>query len=84
MTPSRRPLRAAFRWLPDAGRRVLYFTKTGQELVILDTATRVRAVVDVRLPRPSTNEIFALSPDNRTMYYGAAGAEADIWIVERN
>jgi hypothetical protein len=29
------------------------------------------------------NEVFAVSPDNRTIYYGAARAEADIWIVER-
>jgi hypothetical protein len=73
---------SAVRWLADS-RRVLYFTKTGQELVVLDTVTRARTVVDVRLPGPSTNEIFALSPDNRTIYYGAARAEADIWLVER-
>jgi hypothetical protein len=24
-----------------------------------------------------------IRPDNRTIYYGAARAEADIWIVER-
>jgi Tol biopolymer transport system component len=70
------------RWLADS-RRVVYFTKNGSELVVLDVATGKRTVVDVRLPGPSTNEIFAISPDNRTIYYGAARAEADIWIIER-
>ena len=70
------------RWLADS-RRVVYFTKNGSELVVLDVATGKRTVVDVRLPGPSTNEIFAISPDNRTIYYGAARAEADIWIMER-
>lgn len=70
------------RWLADS-RRVVYFTKNGWELVVLDTVTRTRTVVDVRLPGPATNETFAISRDNRTIYYGAARAEADIWIVER-
>jgi hypothetical protein len=70
------------RWLADS-RRLVYFTKGGRELVVLDTVTRKRTVVDVRLPGPSGNELFAISPDNRTIYYGAARAEADIWIVER-
>lgn len=72
----------AVRWLPD-GRRVVYFTKDGRELVVLDTTTRARTVVDVRLPAPCTNDMFAVSRDGRTIYYGAARAEADIWIVER-
>jgi hypothetical protein len=70
------------KWLADS-RRVVYFTKNGWELVVLDTVTRMRTIVDVRLPGPSANEIFAISPDNRTIYYGAARAEADIWIMER-
>jgi len=69
-------------WLADS-RRVLYFTKDGWELVLLDTVTRARTVVSVRLPAPSTAEVFALSRDNRSIYYGASRAEADIWIVER-
>jgi hypothetical protein len=40
-------------------------------------------VVDARLPAPSSAEMFAISPDNRTIYYGASRSEADIWIVER-
>ena len=69
-------------WLADS-RRILYFTKDGWELVLLDTVTRTRTVVNVRLPAPSTAETFALSRDNRSIYYGASRAEADIWIVER-
>jgi Tol biopolymer transport system component len=72
----------AVKWLADS-RRVVYFTERGSELVVLDTVTRQRTIVDVRLPAPSTNEVFAITPDNRTIYYGAARAEADIWIVEQ-
>jgi Tol biopolymer transport system component len=72
----------AVKWLADS-RRVVYFTKNGAELVVMDTVTRTRTSVDMRLPGPSTNDMFAISPDNRTIYYGAARAEADIWIVER-
>jgi Tol biopolymer transport system component len=73
----------AVRWLAD-NRRLVYFAKNGTELVVLDSATRKRTVVDVRLPAPALlNELFAISPDNRTIYYGAARAEADIWLVER-
>jgi Tol biopolymer transport system component len=69
-------------WLADS-RRILYFAKAGRELVVLDTSSGKRTVVDIRLPGPAMAEVFALSPDNRMIYYGAARAEADIWIVER-
>ena len=73
----------AVKWLSDS-RRIVYFAKNGAELVMLDTATRTRSVIEVRLPGPPViNEMFTISPDNRTIYYGAARAEADIWIVER-
>jgi Tol biopolymer transport system component len=73
----------AVRWLADS-RRVVYFAKNGTELVVLDTVTLRRTSVDVRLPGPAAfNEGFAVSPDDRTIYYGAARAEADIWIVDR-
>jgi hypothetical protein len=36
-----------------------------------------------RAPDPRLGRDFAISPDDRTIYYGAAHAEADIWIVER-
>jgi hypothetical protein len=63
----------------------VYFTNNGRALVVLDTVTRQRIVVDARLPGPATsNGMFAISPDNRTIYFGAVRVEADIWIVERN
>jgi serine/threonine protein kinase len=72
------------KWLAD-NRRIMYFTNNGRQLVVLDTSTQRRSVVDVRLPGPAaSNDVFAISPDNRTIYYGASRSEADIWIVERN
>lgn len=70
------------RWLRD-GRHVLYFDQSGWQLVVLDTLTGARTVVDVTLPARAVAELFAVSPDNRTVYYGAVRAEADIWLVER-
>jgi hypothetical protein len=64
-------------------RRVIYFTNGGWQLVVVDTSTRTRTIIPLRLPAPSTNDMFALSPDNRHIYYGGARAEADIWILER-
>jgi Tol biopolymer transport system component len=72
----------AVKWLAD-NRHVIYFTKKGYELVVLDSVTRERRVIDVHLPGPSRDELFAISPDTRTIYYGAVRSEADIWIVER-
>jgi hypothetical protein len=40
-------------------------------------------VIDVTLPGPAINEPFAVSPDGRTIYYGAMRSQSDIWIVER-
>ena len=71
----------AVQWLADS-RRVMYFT-TGGQLVVADIATRARTVVDVRLPGAPATDMFAISPDNRMIYYGAMRSEADIWIVER-
>jgi Tol biopolymer transport system component len=71
------------RWLPD-NRRLVYFTATGAQLVVLDTVTRARTVVPLRLPSPSIDDFFAMSPDGRTIYYGGVRTEADIWIAERN
>ena len=72
----------AAKWLAD-NRRIAYFTANGLTLVVIDSVTRKRTAVDVRLPAPATSDMFAISPDSRTIYYGAARAEADIWIVER-
>ena len=73
----------AAKWLSDS-RRVVYLGDAGRVLVVFDTVSRRRTVVDVRLPaRAAINEMFAISPDDRTIYYGGARAEADIWIIER-
>jgi len=69
-------------WLSDS-RRVIYFTHDGHELAVLDTVTRTRTTVDVRLPAPSVDDTFAVSPDRRRIFYGAARSETDIWVVER-
>ncbi|HEX5214106.1 MAG TPA: hypothetical protein VFV98_01515, partial [Vicinamibacterales bacterium] len=69
-------------WMAD-GRRVIYFTNGGWQLVVVDTVTKARTVVQLRLPAPSTIDMFAISPDSRHVYYGGARAEADIWILER-
>ena len=73
----------AVKWLSD-DRRVIYFTGNGRELVVVDTASGTRSRIDVRLPGPSIDDVFAITSDSRTIYYGAARAEADIWIVERS
>ena len=72
----------AVKWLSD-DRRVIYFTGNGRELVVVDTVSGKRTAIDVRLPGPSIDDLFAITPDSRTIYYGASRAEADIWIVER-
>jgi hypothetical protein len=69
-------------WLADS-RRIVYFAKNGTELVVLDTVTRLRTPVPVRLPGPASEESIVISPDSRAIYYGAVRSEADIWIVER-
>ncbi len=39
--------------------------------------------MDVGLPAPNSDEMFAIGPDNNTIYYGAARTESDIRLVER-
>ena len=72
------------RWLPD-DRRVVYFANTAghSQLIVVDSITRQRSVVSVQLPGPSTDDVFSISPDGKTIYYGAVHEEADIWIAER-
>jgi Tol biopolymer transport system component/predicted Ser/Thr protein kinase len=71
---------AAPRWLGDS-RRLLYLTER-DGLVLLDTVSLARTVIDVRLPLASVGA-FALSKDNRTIIYGGVRAESDIWIVDK-
>jgi Tol biopolymer transport system component len=72
----------AVKWLSDS-RRVVYFANGGWDIVVVDTVTRVRTPLKVQLPAPSIADMFAISRDNRFIYYGASRAEADIWIAER-
>ena len=69
------------RWLPDS-RRVLYITLAG-DLVVVDTASGTRTVVAAKLPASASDFSFALTPDGRTLFYGAGHAESDIWIAEK-
>jgi Tol biopolymer transport system component len=69
------------RWLDN--RRVMYFIANSPQIVVVDTVTRQRTVVDARLPAPSIDDLFAIARDGRMIYYGAAHAEADIWIAAR-
>jgi Tol biopolymer transport system component len=68
-------------WLAG-DRHLAYFTNDLRDLVVTDTVTGRRTVIDVRLPGPAINEPIAVSPDGRTIYYGAVRSESDIWIVE--
>ena len=70
------------RWLPDS-RHVVYFDRDGGELVVLDTSSGRREVVDVRLPLRPDMSFFAVARDGRSIYFGGNRTEADIWIVER-
>ena len=72
----------AVKGLSDS-RRIAYFTDQGWQLVVFDTASRKRVPVTVGLPAPASEEMFAISRDDKAIYYGAAQAASDIWIVER-
>jgi len=69
-------------WLPG-NRQVVYFTGRGA-LVIQDVETLARRTVSGALPHPPDllNSIV-VSPDGRTLYYGARQVESNIWIVKR-
>lgn len=67
------------RWLPG-DRRIIYMTTEG-DVVVVDTATNVRTVVN-RLARNAVFS-FAMAPDGRMLYFGIQRSESDVWIVER-
>ena len=50
---------------------------------MIDAVTKQRMRIDVQLPGAAINDMFAVSRDGRTIYYGAVHAEADIWVAER-
>jgi len=70
-------------WMPTHD-RVAYFTTRGK-LVIQNISSPERHEVAVTLPLPPDDLwSIAVSPDGRTLYYGAQETEANIWKVERS
>jgi Tol biopolymer transport system component len=72
----------AVRWIPNTS-RLVYFASDGTQLAMLDTVSKQRTVIPVQLPGPALADVFAISRDGRTIYYGAVRAQSDIWIAER-
>ncbi|HEY7567879.1 MAG TPA: protein kinase [Gemmatimonadaceae bacterium] len=70
-------------WLSD-GRRVVYFTNRGT-LVMQDVVTLERRDITGVLPYPQDllGNII-LSPDGRTLYYGAQQTQANLWMLKRS
>lgn len=67
-------------FLPDS-RRLAYMTTTS-ELVVVDLDGK-RRVIPVPLPLSAAREAFAISPDGKTLYYGAQRIESNVWKAER-
>ena len=69
-------------WLPG-DREMVYFTRKGT-LVIQNVETLERREIAGSLPYPSDlNGSVTVSPDGRTLYYGARQSESNIWLVRR-
>jgi Tol biopolymer transport system component len=66
-------------FLPDS-KRVMYLT-TRDELVVIDIATRRRRVIPVAFGSSVSSEAFAISPDGKSLYFGASRTEANVWKV---
>ena len=67
-------------WMPD-NRRVAYFTNRGA-LVMQDVVSRERREIAARLANPpDLLGSIAVSPDGRTLYYGATQSQANIWLL---
>jgi Tol biopolymer transport system component len=73
----------AIAWLPDS-RHVLYFTRGGT-VVMQDISTMARDSIRGTLPfPPDLLGSLVISPDGRTLYYGARQVEANIWMMRRD
>jgi Tol biopolymer transport system component len=69
-------------WLPES-RQVVYFTGQGA-LVLQDVVSLARRTIADSLPYPPDGMAgLAISPDGRTLYYGARQSEANIWLVRQ-
>ena len=69
------------KWLDN--RRIVYFDAAGWQLIVLDTVTRKRVVVPVRLGTRGKKEMFAVGRDDKTDLLRCRTHESDVWIVER-
>ena len=73
---------AAMGWLPGY-RRVAYFNTRGT-LFVQDIETLQRREIKVELPyAPDQSRSIAISPDGRTLYYGAYQVGANVWMVKQ-
>jgi eukaryotic-like serine/threonine-protein kinase len=66
------------RWLKD-GRRLLFLDKN--KLSLIDrVSSKVTGVLSLPIPINS----FALSPDNRAIYFTAIALQADLWMISQD
>jgi Tol biopolymer transport system component len=69
-------------WLPG-DREIVYFTRRGT-LVMQNVETLERREIAGSLPNPpDLNGSVTVSPDGRTLYYGASETQSNIWLVRR-
>ena len=68
-------------WLPTTTR--VACVSDLDQVVSVDTRSMARTVAIEALAVPAIDDLFAIAPDGRTIYYGGARYEADIWIAER-
>ena len=69
-------------WLPG-DREMVYFTKKGT-LTMQNVESRERRPLAGTLPYPpDLNGSLTVSPDGKTLYYGASQTSSNIWLVRR-
>jgi serine/threonine-protein kinase len=69
-------------WLPG-DRELVYFTRKGT-LTIQNVESRERRPLTGMLPYPpDLNGSLTVSPDGKTLYYGASQTSSNIWLVRR-
>jgi Tol biopolymer transport system component len=69
-------------WLPG-DRELVYFTKKGT-LTMQNVESHERRPLAGTLPyRPDLNGSLTVSPDGKTLYYGASQTSSNIWLVRR-
>ena len=66
-------------FLPDS-KRLIYVT-AGDELVVVDIATRQRRVIPIAFGGNVATESVAVAPDGKTVFFGVSRVEANVWKV---